>query len=535
MSNPIPPNSGSDSDTLLLLESDTPPLGASLFGSAEDSDTMPLESDTALPLAASLFGSDDWLFDEVDNFASCDVPNKTTTAQETEIGSVVEAAVVSSTSSSDVVNGAEASEKLSSSGGDPTENNSNSNNSDDIDVKGNRGPVSEPADTNSNTTSENIDVKVSHGPVGPDMSSPPPKQIHDAETSKEDHDRKRKAAESPPPTSTDTPHRKRLKGMPKRPLSAYNFFFQRIRPSVLRSGSPSDKSKKISFEELAKIIGKRWGELGKQERKGFEELAKKESVRYRREREAFDRAKAKEANARSINTTPLREQYGLAPRKKPGTASSTLGHVPASFANTTMPTPFASQPPMSQPFVPAQFGLSPTLYPPFTTLPPQQQQLLLQTVMQQQLILQQNMQQQRANNSSVPKGSQQQQVQPGPFAPLPAPPSIHHGPFAPLPPPAGTLAGLQPGPYALQSAPAGTLVGFAVATDPLCRRQPFPIPPGTEVMISDPDGVPHKFTVQYAWHSMKRDDAVQYLERLATVGQGPPNNGAAAEDKHAPP
>jgi hypothetical protein len=446
---------------------------------------MPLESDTALPLAASLFGSDDWLFDEVDNFASCDVPNKTTTAQETEIGSVVEAAVVSSTSSSDVVNGAEASEKLSSSGGDPTENISNSNNSDDIDVKGNRGPVSEPADTNSNTTSENIDVKVSHGPVGPDMSSPPPKQKHDAETSKEDHDRKRKAAESPPPTSTDTPHRKRLKGMPKRPLSAYNFFFQRIRPSVLRSGSPSDKSKKISFEELAKIIGKRWGELGKQERKGFEELAKKESVRYRREREAFDRAKAKEANARSINTTPLREQYGLAPRKKPGTASSTLGHVPASFANTTMPTPFASQPPRSQPFVSAQFGLSPTLYPPFTELPPQQQQHLLQT-MQQQIIPRENIQH-RANTSSFPKVYQQQE---------------------------------QAGPCALQSAPAGTLVGFAVATDPLCHQQPFPIPPGTEVVLSDSDGVPHTYAVQYAWYRMKRDDAVQYLERLATEGGG---------------
>jgi hypothetical protein len=302
---------------------------------------------------------------------------------------------------------------------------------------------------------------------------------------KEDHDRKRKAAESPPPMPKDPPHRKRPKGIPERPLSAYNLFFQRIRPSVLRSGDSSDKSKKISFEELAKIIGKRWDQLGKQERKGFEELAQTESARYRREREAFDRAKAKEANARSINTTPLREQYGLAPRSQPGTSSSTLGHVPASFANTTMPTPFASQPPRSQPFVSAQFGLSPTLYPPFTELPPQQQQHLLQT-MQQQIIPRENIQH-RANTSSFPKVYQQQE---------------------------------QAGPCALQSAPAGTLVGFAVATDPLCHQQPFPIPPGTEVVLSDPDGVPHTYAVQYAWYRMKRDDAVQYLERLATEGGG---------------
>lgn len=101
-------------------------------------------------------------------------------------------------------------------------------------------------------------------------------------------------------------------GKPKRPLSAYNLFFQHERDSILRSvDSPygfnhdanhctlgtdpsvrrTNKSKKIrppphgkiGFAELAKIIGGRWKSLTSDERSRFNVLAEKEKERYNKD------------------------------------------------------------------------------------------------------------------------------------------------------------------------------------------------------------------------------------------------------------
>lgn len=96
--------------------------------------------------------------------------------------------------------------------------------------------------------------------------------------------------------------RKKAPGHPKRPLSAYNFFFKDERNRILNSISSSsdyyekDQNRgrvglvhgKIGFEDLAKLIGTRWKETGPEERAPYEKLASDELHRYAIEMNAYD-------------------------------------------------------------------------------------------------------------------------------------------------------------------------------------------------------------------------------------------------------
>mmetsp|Transcript_11976 Transcript_11976/g.25345 ORF Transcript_11976/g.25345 Transcript_11976/m.25345 type:complete len:337 (-) Transcript_11976:150-1160(-) len=97
------------------------------------------------------------------------------------------------------------------------------------------------------------------------------------------------------------------KPKPKRPMTAYNFFFQeehtRLRKemeeqskeeeeeavSATKKGGPPPKKRKISprekvgFDKLGKVIGKRWRALSKEELAKFTALADKDSERYKKE------------------------------------------------------------------------------------------------------------------------------------------------------------------------------------------------------------------------------------------------------------
>jgi hypothetical protein len=429
----------------------------------------PNSVDDALPLAASVLDVEEFLFDELDYDV---LPESSTWTS----------------SSEPVKKGVEASDVLSSLDSDEGNNIY--------------------ADLN-----KKVEVKYHGSPVSNDRGLPPHEQISAANC--KDQDRKRQASSSPPTPPPCSRRRKKEQGKPKRPLSAYNLFFQKERRNILRDGSSSDESKKVSFEDLAKIIGKRWARLKKQDHKEFDELAHKDSIRYRKEMKKFDAA----------NNISSLEQYGLTAPNHIKWPSFPFANTPISSGNNIITPPFPSQYSGHPSLISADYGPPLPLYPPFSELPEQQQQQLLQPTMQHQIAFQQATQH-RANDSSFPQGhqlpqqhQQQQQLQQQPDA------------HAQQPAPAGSQYQHElPGP----DAPLPALANPAKTTDPLRHPQAFPIPLGTEIVLCDYKGVPHKYTIQYSLYSMKRDDATKYMERLATTFQQVPVESAAAKVKQLP-
>ncbi|KAL3914704.1 MAG: hypothetical protein SGILL_005993, partial [Bacillariaceae sp.] len=122
-----------------------------------------------------------------------------------------------------------------------------------------------------------------------------------------DPNRKRGAPEPAPALSNSTPaappsntksvfsrRKKKPKGMPKRPLSAYNLYFQAERGRILeQQAKQGEKATKIGFEGLGKIIGKQWKKLSNADKKQYEVLAEKDGERYRKEMDAYNDLKSK--------------------------------------------------------------------------------------------------------------------------------------------------------------------------------------------------------------------------------------------------
>jgi hypothetical protein len=95
---------------------------------------------------------------------------------------------------------------------------------------------------------------------------------------------------------------KKPKDKPKRPLSAYNLFFQAERAIMLGDAAAvADKEKKkpnkkrvhrkshgkIGFAEMARVIGSKWKSAKDEDKKSFEGRAEKERKRYEVELEAW--------------------------------------------------------------------------------------------------------------------------------------------------------------------------------------------------------------------------------------------------------
>jgi len=93
-----------------------------------------------------------------------------------------------------------------------------------------------------------------------------------------------------------TPKRKRGRpkggvklGMPKRPLSAYNMFFKDARKHILNIShdlsqtSEQGSLRKVSFENLAKTVGKKWRDIDDSSLINYNEMARREKDRYREE------------------------------------------------------------------------------------------------------------------------------------------------------------------------------------------------------------------------------------------------------------
>lgn len=134
-------------------------------------------------------------------------------------------------------------------------------------------------------------------------------------TSKTPNKKNKKRA---PAIKTATKKRKRLPGHPKRPLSAYNIFFQQERarlkgevvnpiaqntPDAIKRQRLKNPTRIIGFKDLAVTIGTRWRELPKEFKEQYEAMAKAEYDRYVVQRDEFlARVKQAEEAAEAISS-----------------------------------------------------------------------------------------------------------------------------------------------------------------------------------------------------------------------------------------
>jgi len=85
--------------------------------------------------------------------------------------------------------------------------------------------------------------------------------------------------------------RKGVLAKPKRPMSAYNFFFREERANILsestKMGDGGEEAEPTSFEDIGRIIGQRWRAIDPEELAKYKDMAKKDSDRYRDEMKNF--------------------------------------------------------------------------------------------------------------------------------------------------------------------------------------------------------------------------------------------------------
>ena len=281
--------------------------------------------------------------------------------------------------------------------------------------------------------------------------------------------------------------KRKPKGMPKRPLSAYNLYFQAERTKIIAKqveGKP-----RIGFESLGKIIGKQWQDLGGAEKKEYGKLAEKDSERYRKEMDAYQDRKAKrfaEEDRRAAEQSPVLTTLGASNRsvqasfdpnfiKQQGSlrvvpvgeifgSSMLLSHPPDSMISSVSSQPSGA----AISYRPIQIEQAPS--PPRNALP---------------------------YNNILDSRHTHRAVQ--------ADPPSH---YFPQPPGAHTSE-----PYDV----AAPVPGAAILS---AHNSNCPMPPGMEVVLADRNGVERKYCVQYTCYSMTRENANMYVE---SVTKGPSN------------
>jgi len=101
--------------------------------------------------------------------------------------------------------------------------------------------------------------------------------------------------------------KRKPKDKPKRPLSAYNYFFKEERVKILKAVLEGDgtgatdpemdeemmkklkkEGGKVSFEEMGKLIGQRWKDISEERLAHYTSLAQSDTDRYKKEMEAWN-------------------------------------------------------------------------------------------------------------------------------------------------------------------------------------------------------------------------------------------------------
>jgi HMG (high mobility group) box len=173
--------------------------------------------------------------------------------------------------------------------------------------------------------------------------------------------------------------RKKPKGFPKRPLSGYNIFFKDERVKVLlecnnpplwmdgtiktttaaatvathdnESVPNAVRNRKtgqfsVSFQELGKIIGKRWKVLREVDRRHYEHQADQDNLRYRNEMEEYNLAKRKRNDEMSQMLDDIPEEDHHHPNTSSSEYTTMLLVRPSDFHTIFQPV---SNPPIRSP------------------------------------------------------------------------------------------------------------------------------------------------------------------------------------------
>lgn len=100
---------------------------------------------------------------------------------------------------------------------------------------------------------------------------------------------------------------------PKRALTAYNLFFKHERQMIQQERKEQQdfrKQNSVTFEQLGKLIGRRWRTLEPERKRYFEDLAERDDLRYHKEMMNYQRRKQeqrqhKRATKKTCTTTTL--------------------------------------------------------------------------------------------------------------------------------------------------------------------------------------------------------------------------------------
>jgi hypothetical protein len=127
--------------------------------------------------------------------------------------------------------------------------------------------------------------------------------------------------------------KQRPKDFPKRPLSAYNFFFKQTRERILaeHKEEKGEEDATVDFQTLAKAIASRWKILPSEERDHVGKLAEQDMRRYRKEVKEYEEEMVKKSNKERKEAEAIRQQRQ---QKHP---SETEAAIAFSFETTREP------------------------------------------------------------------------------------------------------------------------------------------------------------------------------------------------------
>lgn len=341
--------------------------------------------------------------------------------------------------------------------------------------------------------------------------------------------------------------KKKPNGMPKRALSAYNCYFQEERARLME-----ESGQKFGFEELGKLVGKKWRSLPESEKKRFYDLATADSQRYHREMEEWkithkdefepiqkplntSRSSSGESASEphKMSSSEEREQAKASEHEERSSESE-----PSSFTLQETSVPDAAEMQSTETFPGGAYS-------PFDSPSPSMSVTELNLMAESQGVAQNS----ENTMQGIPTGVQAPAARPlyadriysrdsfegfprsgheAMFAP-PVPPPYHqqhsepsmHRPYNMGYPSEASIGG--PPRYG-----GGIMEGMSLSSSRNVQDVPphaQPVAPGMEIIMPDPTtGVQQKYKIQYACYLVTRDEAREYVERFGDcpLRMGPP-------------